>query len=324
MIPSGPQRFVARIAVALAVLASAMSTGLAAEPTALQRARATASIAGLVTDARVDEISGLAASRRRDGLFWAHNDSGNPNSVYALTAAGAMVAEYTVEGVRNVDWEDMASFELDGQPWLLLADIGDNGGLRPTIQLILIPEPDAVASRGGTVAPEWVLTARWPDGPRDAESIAVDPTSRTIYLLAKRRVPAQLFALPLEPPAAPDEVRTIRQIGTVPGIPQPTQEEIAASPEIGRWLGQPTSMDRRADGSFVVLTYRDAYFFPARPGDDAATTLRRQPLRLGLPPLPQAEAVAFSRDGRAIYATTERMPAPIVRARLRGDALPRR
>jgi len=310
---------------ALAVtLAIALAASASADSVELEQAPASVSITGLVTDTRVDEISGLAASRRHDGLFWAHNDSGNPNSIYALTPAGAVVAEYTIEGVRNIDWEDIASFELDGRPWLLLADIGDNGGLRPTIQLILIPEPDAVAISVGTLAPECVLTARWPDGPRDAESIAVDPASRTIYLLAKRRVPAQLFALPLEPPAAPDEVRTIRQIGIVPGIPQPTEEEIASSPEIGRWLGQPTAMDRRADGSFVVLTYRDAYLFLARPGDDAAMTLRRQPLRLGVPPLPQAEAVAFSRDGRAIYATTERIPAPIVRAKLRGEALPRR
>lgn len=324
MIPAGIQRLLLRAGLASAILAAAWPVGLVAESPTLQRTRATVSIAGLVTDPRVDEISGLAASRRRDGLYWAHNDSGNPNSIYALTPAGAVVGEYTIEGARNIDWEDIASFELDGRPWLLVADIGDNGGLRPTIQLILVPEPDTIATRGGSVAPEWVLTARWPDGPRDAEAIAVDPASRTIYLLAKRRVPAQLFALALEPPAAPDEVRTIRQIGTVPGIPQPTQEEIASSPEIGRWLGQPTAMDRRADGSFVVLTYRDAYLFVARPGDDATATLRRLPLRLGLPPLPQAEAVAFSRDGRSVLAGSERLPAPIVQARLRGDARPAR
>lgn len=323
MIRSVIQRLLARAIMSI-IVATAWPTGLVADPMSLGSARATVSIVGLVTDPRIDEISGLAASRRRDGLFWAHNDSGNPNSIFALTPAGAVVAEFAVAGVRNIDWEDIASFELDGRPWLLIADIGDNGGLRPTIHLVLIPEPDLSTDRGGTVAPEWVLTARWPDGPRDAESVAVDPKSRTIYLLAKRRVPAQLFALPLEPPASPDEVRTARQIGIVPGIPQPSQEEIAASPVIGRWLGQPTGMDRRADGSFVVITYRDAYLFRARPGDDAAATLGRMPVRLGLPPLPQAEAVAFSRDGRSVYAATEKLPAPLVRARLRGDARPAR
>lgn len=290
-----------------------------AGPVEPPKARASVSIAGVVTDPRVDEISGLAASRRRDDLFWAHNDSGNPNALYALTPAGAVIAEYTIDGVANTDWEDLASFELDGRPYLLIADIGDNGGVRPAIQLILVAEPETVNERGGRLIPEWVLTARWPDGPRDAESVAVDPASRTIYLLAKRRVPAQLFALPLEPPASPDEVRTIRQIGTVPGIPQPTQEEIAESPDIGRWLGQPTGMDRRADGSFVVITYRDAYLFRAQPGDDAAATLRRRPQSLGAPALPQAEAVAFSRNGRAIYIATERLPAPLVRIGLRGE-----
>ena len=273
-------------------------------------------IMGLVTDPRVDEISGLAASRRRDGVLWAHNDSGKPNSLFALSPRGAVMAEYTIDGVENVDWEDLASFQLDGQAWLLIADMGDNGGLRQTVRFILVPEPDPRSARQGRLAPEWILEARWPDGPRDSESMAVDPDSRTIYLLSKRRVPVQVFSLALAPPETADEVRTIAQIGTLPGIPQPSQEEIAQSPEIGRWLGQPTAMDRRADGAFVVITYRDAYLFIPGPGDDAAATLRRTPFRLGLPRTPQAEAVAFARDGRSVFATTERLPAPILRARL--------
>jgi hypothetical protein len=282
----------------------------------LPKAATRVEIMGLVTDSRVAEISGLAASRRRDGVLWAHNDSGNTNSLFALSPRGAVIAEYTIDGVDNVDWEDIASFELDGQPWLLCADMGDNGALRPTVRFILVPEPDIGSARSGRIKAEWILEARWPDGPRDAESMAVDPASRTIYMLSKRRVPVQVFALALAPPEAADEVRTIQQIGTLPGIPQPSQEEIAASPEIGRWLGQPTAMDRRADGAFVVITYRDAYLFIPGPGDDAAATLRRTPFRLGLPRTPQAEAVAFARDGRAVFATTERLPAPILRARL--------
>lgn len=307
------------VVLALALAAPIL---LATEAAELPKASAKVSISGLVTDPRIAEISGIAASRRRDGLLWAHNDSGNPNSIFALSTAGAVVAEFAIDGVTNVDWEDLASFELDGRPWLLIGDIGDNGALRPTIRFILVPEPDLASDRSGRVAPEWVLEARWPDAPRDAESIAVDPAARTIYLLSKRRVPVQVFSLPLGPPASPDEVRTIRQIGTLSGIPQPTPEEIAASPEIGRWLGQPTAMDRRADGSFVVITYRDAYLFLAQPGDDAALTLRRAPLRVGLPRIPQAEAVAFGRDGRVIYATTERLPAPILRAGLVRSARP--
>jgi hypothetical protein len=311
------------LVAAVLALAIALAASASVDSVELERAAASVSIAGVVTDPRVDEISGLAASRRRSDLWWAHNDSGNPNSIFALTTSGTVVAEFEIEGVRNTDWEDMASFEMDGRPWLLIADIGDNGGLRATIQLILVSEPEVTAAAGGTVRPERVLSARWPDGPRDAESVAVDPATRTVYLLAKRRVPAQLFALPLDAPDPADEVRTIRQIGTVPGIPQPSQSEITSSPEIGRWLGQPTGMDRRADGSFVVITYRDAYLFLARPGDDAVATLRRTPMRLGLPPMPQAEAVAFSRDGRVILATTEKLPAAIVRAKLGPGAIPR-
>ena len=51
--------------------------------------------------------TGIAASRRHAGVFWIHNDSGNPPALYAVRRDGSLIREYTV-AAPNLDWEDIA------------------------------------------------------------------------------------------------------------------------------------------------------------------------------------------------------------------------
>jgi len=62
-----------------------------------------------------------------------------------------------------------------------------------------------------------------------------------------------------------------------------------------------------------VLTYRDVYVYERAPDETWSEVFARKPVALGIPPLPQGEALTYSRDGGAIYASGERLPAPIVR-----------
>ena len=39
------------------------------------------------------ELSGLVASRRHAGIFWAHNDSGNPLELFAIRESGGVAAK---------------------------------------------------------------------------------------------------------------------------------------------------------------------------------------------------------------------------------------
>ena len=57
------------------------------------------------TDA-ITELSGLAASRTRDGVFYTHNDSGDGARFFAIDRTGALLATYTLEGVDANDIED--------------------------------------------------------------------------------------------------------------------------------------------------------------------------------------------------------------------------
>lgn len=303
-----------RAIAALVLALAACGAGAANEvvPGAVPR------LAGLVTDARVAEISGIAASRRDDELLWAHNDSHASSSLYAVGTDGRVRAEVAIEGQSNIDWEDLAGYMLDGEAMLLIADTGDNGGVRSELALIALAEPELVPGQARTsVRPRWVLRFRWPDGPRDCEAVAVDAVAREVLLLSKKRVPAQLFRIPLAAAANPAIVAVAEQVASIPNIPQPSAAELARDPGYWRYRGQISAMDVAPDGlRMVILSYRDAYLYARRPGEAWRDALARAPRALGLPSLPQAEAIAFDRTGQAIWTTTERLPAPLLRVDL--------
>jgi hypothetical protein len=268
------------------------------------------SYAGLMTDPALNEVSGLAVSRAHPGTIWVENDSGNPAAIYAVRTGGALQATLKIEGAPNIDWEDIAAFDEDGHHYLLLSDTGDNGGIRKTLALYAIEEPATL--RNASVRPVWSIQFRWPDGPRDCEALAVDVRRGEILLVTKKRVPPQLFRLPLHP--ADSRLQTAELIGTVAGIPQPTAEELEDSPRYGRYFAQITAADISADGRLIALMdYRRVYLYRRRDEESWAQALTRVPQRLSFGWLPQAEALGFSPSGEALYVSGEHVPAPIVR-----------
>ena len=79
---------------------------------------------GRLQNAQIDEASGLARSQRYPDVFWVANDDG-PSVLYAIDSTGKDLGRVTIKDASNRDWEDLASFTLDGVPYLLAADIGD-------------------------------------------------------------------------------------------------------------------------------------------------------------------------------------------------------
>ena len=266
-------------------------------------------LSGLVLDARLQEISGIAASRRHADTVWMVNDGGSAPELHAVSRRGSRIASFRVSGVDNTDWEDLAAFELDGRSYLLIADTGDNGGLRKTLQLHVVPEPARLAD--ATVAPAWSIVFRWPDGPRDCEAVAVDPVRGEVLLVSKKRQPPELFALPLRPEGHGPLVA--RLLGTLRGVPQGEGDEVRANPDLARIRSQVTAVDIAPDRhAMAVMTYRDVLVYPRRGQEDWARAVARKPEVHPLPWLPQAEALGWSADGQALYATGEISPSPLL------------
>ena len=142
-------------------------------------------IAGQLENPDLGEASGVAPSHRNPDVIWLINDNGNDAVLFAARRDGTNLASFPVDGATNVDWEDLASFELDGEAWLLIADIGDNDSVHEDRVLYAVPEPDLTMDLPyAKVA--WSIRYVYPNGPRDAEAMAVDVHNETILVLSKR------------------------------------------------------------------------------------------------------------------------------------------
>lgn len=267
----------------------------------------------VITDPALDEISGVAASRRSDALYWVHNDAPRPAELVALDTHGARRATLRISGVRAIDWEDLASYTLDGKSWLLIGDIGDNAGVRKEYEILAIEEPELGPEPAIiTVEPAWRLRFRYADGPHNVEAMAVDVTSREVLLLSKRSPKPALHSLPLGPGNGATVVA--RKLGDVDAIPAPDAEARSARFPAARMGGSVTGMDidvqaRRA----IVLTYRDIWLFARAPAQSWSDAFAGTPQRFPLPPLVAAEAIGFDRGGHAIRVSGEGRPAPWLR-----------
>lgn len=172
-------------------------------------------------DARsLPEASGIAKSRRYPGIFWVHNDSGNPPALFAIRRDGTIVREFRL-GVPNIDWEDIAA---DDQGHLYVGDIGNNGGLLPVRAIYRIDEPDPGKQASQPLRPSVSVFYGFSRADRfDAEGLVFESSIDSAVLVAKRfdGREAELFAIPLNPPAPLLRPATPRRIGTLPGFVEP-------------------------------------------------------------------------------------------------------
>ncbi len=263
---------------------------------------------GELENPALQEASGLAASRRRADRLWVLNDGGDAARIYAIGPDGSDQGAVRIEGARNEDWEDMASFRWEGKPYLLIADIGDNQARRNSYRLYFVREPqDPLPAR---VTASRVMEFVYEDGPRDAEAIAVDPKGGRILILSKRDRPPRLYELPLSPDRR--GIQVARYITSIPPLPQPSFGDILANPVLGGLGDVPTAMDLSPDGSrAVVMTYRAILLYRRLPGMAWREVFSRPPEKLAAHDLLQGEALAFDARGVRIYYTSEHRPAPL-------------
>jgi hypothetical protein len=244
----------------------------------------------------LDESSGLATSNLHEGVLWSINDSGSEPTLYALGLDGRHIGAWRVAGVESVDWESMDSFVLDGRAYLIVGDIGDNFRWRDKVSFYVIEEPESLG-RESDLGVSWRVTYRYPDGPRDSESLAVDVANKEVLVLSKRHYPPELYALPLNP--GTDDVVQARLIIELSDFPKPTVLDYQEQQRSARYRHTPTGMDL-ANGKLLITTYQHALLY------DYAD-LQKQPMWLKLPTIGQREAITFAHNqSNAAYVTRER------------------
>jgi hypothetical protein len=259
-------------------------------PGAAAEERAEPEVLLRIGDPRVVESSGLAASRRHAGVLWTHNDSGDVARLFAIGRDGRVLATLRLAGVEARDWEALAVGRDDfGRLALFVGDVGDNLGVWPSVTVYRVAEPARL--RDATVRAER-YRLRYPDGPRDAEALLVDPRSNRLYLASKDEAGGGLYQAPAALRA--DRVNLLRRVRRVPAL----VTDGAYSPD-GRLL--------------VLRDYGAAYVYTAS-GRRLAT--------VPLPFQPQGESIAFSADGGSLLAGSEGAGSEVWRVPLPEGALP--
>ncbi len=165
----------------------------------------------------VPEASGLAVSRRRPGLLWTHNDSGNEPDLFALDADGAVVGTVRVP-IRTRDWEDISAASCkpieaaQGRPdaCLYIGDIGDNSLTRRAVQVYVLPEPDPGAER---VERPLLFNVSYPDGAHNAEAMFV--VDGRLFIITRDRTGIVYGTAPLDEARRVVTLKRIGQLGLV-------------------------------------------------------------------------------------------------------------
>ncbi|MFQ6047086.1 MAG: hypothetical protein ACE5PT_12155 [Gemmatimonadales bacterium] len=239
------------------------------------------------------ECSGIAASRRHEGVLWAHNDSGDEPLLYATTLDGENLGSVRVTGGRAIDWEDIAAGPCpeSTEPCLYIADTGDNLERRSTVTIYIVPEPARLPRDGGTnpTAPAHALVVTYPDGPHDVEALAVAGDGEiSLFTKGGRSAIRRYRIAPLER-LAESTVAVLTDTLAVPSPRRPLE-----------WV---TGAAYSPDGARIALrTYSRIVFLEIEP--DGALRAAGPPCEIGFRE-PQGEAIDFLNDSTLVLASED-------------------
>jgi hypothetical protein len=251
---------------------------------------------GTVQTKEIKEASGIVASRMNRGVLWVHNDSGNSAKVYALNTEGRLLGAYRLKGIRCRDWEDIAIGPgPDPQrSYLYIGEIGDNDARYPSITIYRVPEPAVDPNRAASetqIGPAEAIELTYPDGPKDAETLLVDPLSGDIYVITKRELLSRVYRA-----AHPQSTAG------------PTVMKLVATLPWGFAVGGDVS----PDGQWVIVRGPFSASLWRRPeGQELWRAFAAEGLKLQLMRERQGEGICFDGDGRGYFTIGEQTRPPI-------------
>ncbi|MER5729192.1 WD40 repeat domain-containing protein [Streptomyces sp. NPDC002138] len=278
------------VAAAAAVSALVLLPGAASAAGSPAPAPAPGASTFTISDPRIKESSGLAASKIHPGVYWTHNDSDDGPYVYAVdSATGRTVARVTMAGIGAPRDVEAISLGPDGQ--LYVADIGDNlGGTWDHVWIYRFPEPAQLADV--TVKPVQ-FTVRYADGPRNAEALMVHPVTGRVYIASKSEDKGGLYEGPEQLSASGSN--EFRRIADVPWV-----TDGAFSPD---------------GGSLTLRGYFFARTFPWKDGKPQG-----EGVRVDAPWQGQAESVTYTPDGKVLMFGSEGANSRVVAVPVPGAA----
>lgn len=247
---------------------------------------------GYINDKKLKEASGIASSVPLKNCYWSHNDSGNKPDVFLLNNKAEVISVLTIENGTNRDWEDIAegAGPVKGKYYVYVADIGDNSGTRDHVRIYRFPEPASKPLAKGSISAD-VLKLEYPDHPKDAESLMIDPISRQIYIISKRQKAVHLYKTSLD--FKDGDKTTLQKLITLPFT----------------WV---VSADISKDGHHIVLkTLTTVYYWRRKTGETVEQAMARPGKQLPYQPEAQGEAITITTDNSGYVTISEGKAAPM-------------
>ncbi len=240
---------------------------------------------GYVESTALAELSGLAASRVTNGVYYTHNDSGDTARFFAISEAGALQAEYRLQGVTAEDVEDVATGPCPEGTCVFLGDIGDNEEKRKSIAIYRVAEP---ALANATLTPA-VLVLRYPDGAHNAEAMMVSPAGELVIVSKSETGTSGVYTLDRATLGSAKEA-TLVKAGSV------------VVPKEGGALVTGASF-HPCEKRVVLRTYSALFEYRFTGGIESL--FANEPTLLPAGREGQGEAVAYSADGATIVTVSE-------------------
>jgi hypothetical protein len=216
-------------------------------------------------DPAVVESSGLVVL---DDLVVTVNDSGDSGRVFAVGPEGRTVG-VTTFAESPTDVEALAPVATDSADEVWVGDIGDNAAARSSISVTRVP-----VTRGDRSGEYPTFELVYADGPRDAETLLVDPTTGRLHVVSKEIFGGTLYA-------APQRLSADR-----PNVLEPVADALAVATDGAFW----------PDGRHLVVRGYGRAVVYEWPSMTAVADL-------DLPDQDQGEGIAVTADGRVLVST---------------------
>ena len=248
---------------------------------------------GKLTDDRLNEISGIAASSIKKNSFWVHNDSGDSARVFFINQNGNLKGTVAFNE-KAKDCEDIAvGIGMAKGSYVYLADIGDNIEWRGKVFIYVFKEKDLLKSIAKKHIDEYKRTAlEYEDGMFNAEAMMIDNIDSLLYIVTKGKQSTFLYFAKLRDIFNREKVVMNR-------IAQLSCTNI-------------TGGDISQNGKEILLKNYDSIFYWKRnKGEPVYETLHRYATIVPYKKESQGEAICFDRNNAGFYTVSEDKFSPI-------------
>ena len=248
------------------------------------------------------EVSGLAAGST-EGVLWAHSDAQGAGAViYAISTEATLLGTFALDGVNAYDFEDIARGPgpEEGVSYLYVGDTGDNSEVRSSVTVYRFEEPADVS--GGPILDVEAIELTYPDGPRDAESLMVDPLTGDLVLVERDRADQGVSGVYVaEAPLDTEGSTELTKVATLVFGTPPLDGDVDA-----------VGADVSPDGTLALVRTHDRVFGFLRDPDQPLSTAFDNPA-CDTPAVDEdkGEAVAFALDGSGYFTGGEGSNQPL-------------